>query len=989
MYLLNQSPQVNRVFLGLQQPPLVSAAQRLVESYRAKDEFGRERLNLSNCLIVLPSRRAMNRLMQLLATIAQGNGLAFSPPIMTTIGGFPEYLYTPAKSLATDLAQQIAWSKALEQTPLEEIQCLTGREEVEDLKDWQPLAKLLSRLHTRLASDIWSFRSVAREVKSVPNFLEPELKRWEALLEIQNRYYKTLGEADLWDRQAARNYIAAGAREDVDEIRCESDKDIVLVAAADINRSIAGMLAQLESQITVMIAADEKHADRFNTFGNLVTEKWLDCEIEIPDENILIVDGPSDQAAAATHFITHLPNEFSTDEVTIGIPDDAIVPQLQRSLSAYGIEHRSLAGKSLRETPPVQLMIACREYLSEEDFESFADLVRHPDLFQWLVVQVEDDEWLAWLDEIQNAKLPNLINIDSKFPFRDPKKIAKQFEKGDSSSEKRAAVNAQKAKTLNLIHERIAALLLPLTKESQPIANWAAPWSNLLIEIYGDRELDQDVLEDSQTLKSCQAIHTALGNQIQVPAAFGTMCGAVQALDWALEAASDNRIVDPPKLEAVEFAGWLDLLLDDAPVMVVTGFNDQNVPSSEIGHQFLPNKLCETLGILDNNRRFARDAYALTVLSSVREHYLLLVGRHDAKKLPLKPSRLLFTEDKSISARRANAFFSYEGKPDSSFWLHEKSLAKPTQQFRVPRPVCENPPDELTVTRFKEYLKCPYRFYLNCILKMRTASDDWREMSGGTFGDLAHDVLESFANSDAVDSTSQQKIFKFLTTQLDDSVKKLFPGSRLPAMKIQIEQLRLRLEKFSYAQAVHRASGWKIVSTEELLIHELDVDGIKFKIRGKIDRVDQHEETGQVAVWDYKTSDKGAKPQQAHFVSKKWVDLQLPLYRHLVKEVSVVADADLSNAKMGYILLPKKLDDVGFHEAGWSPAMLHTADEAAFNAIRKIRDGVFWPPTEKPPMFSEDLAGILQDNVFERDDSIYEPVVPQFASPSDDPWGAP
>ena len=73
----------------------------------------------------------------------------------------------------------------------------------------------------------------------------------------------------------------------------------------------------------------------------------------------------------------------------------------------------------------------------------------------------------------------------------------------------------------------------------------------------------------------------------------------------------------------------VDLALDDAPVLVVTGMNDENVPTSEIGHQFLPNELCKKLEILDNDRRFARDCYSLLVITSVREHYHLIAGRRD------------------------------------------------------------------------------------------------------------------------------------------------------------------------------------------------------------------------------------------------------------------------------------------------------------------------------------------------------------------------
>jgi len=425
-------------------------------------------------------------------------------------------------------------------------------------------------------------------------------------------------------------------------------------------------------------------------------------------------------------------------------------------------------------------------------------------------------------------------------------------------------------------------------------------------------------------------------------------------------------------IDAIEFSGWLDLPLDDAPVMPIVCMNDQYVPSSEFGHQFLPNKLCEQLGILDNERRFARDVYALTVITSVREDYVLISGRTNAAKDPLKPSRLLFTQQPETSAQRAFSFFSFEGQEDNSFWLREKSLAEEVtaQQFSIPRPHIAETIDSLRVTQFKDYLKCPYRFYLQHVLRLSDMADDWTEMSGGTFGDLAHDVLQAFAESDDRDSAEEDEIYAWLDAQLDREVALRFPGSQLPAVRIQIAQLRKRLEKFSELQALHRQDGWKIVSCEELLYHELLVDNKPFTIRGKIDRVDQHEITGQVAVWDYKTSDAGKDPKAAHMKGKKWIDLQLPLYRHLVKEVDVIKDANLDNITLGYILLSKSTEDIAFAKAPWESSMLKFADEETFRCIRQIRKGVFGPPKYPTPEFAETFSAICQDNVFERDEII-------------------
>ena len=968
------SSTIERIFLSLTRPPLRTAADIIISRYR-KSSLGETIVDLSNTLVVLPTLRSNRRLLQLLIEEAKNQDVVFTPPQIITIGDLPEYLYTAEKSLASDLAQQIAWAKALDQSSPEVIEDLTGisadeSQESDDsqLKDWQPLAQLMVRLHTRLASDIWSFRSVAREVKKLKNFLAQESKRWDALEQIQKLYYEILGSVDLWDRQAARSFAAKG--HSLNQQRCHTDRDILLIGVADLNRSLSGMLAQVSEKVTCMIAADESMAHQFDEIGSLIAKQWTDAKIPIKDENILIVDKPVDQAQAVVHYLSHLlaGDKLATDQVTVGIPDPKVIPQLERGLNSASLPHRSLAGRSLDETAPVKLMIACRDYLRLQDYASFASLIRHPDIFDWISKEIETDSFLADFDEYQNAHLPDKIRINDSHPFGDPKVIETIFDAKDPNSQRRAIASAQQAGRLNDIHGLITPLLKPLSTGVRQLGEWGGFWRTILITVYGDRKLSKSNNGDRQTIAACKAISDALGNQHEVPVGFDIVTTSAQALQWALDAASEQRVLSNPQPDAIELAGWLDLVLDDAEVLVVTGMNDENVPTSEVGHQFLPNALCEELGILDNNRRYARDCYALTVMTAVRINYLLIVGRNDQSGEPKKPSRLLFADSADNAALRARAFFTFTSDDETALWLGDAKSLKTQQELEIPYPICDEIPTRLSVTKFKEYLKCPYRFYLNIVMRLRPATDDWRELTGGTFGDLAHNVLEAFAESEHKESTNAETIFKFLSAELDVQANQIFIGSNLPAVKLQIEQLRARLEVFAQRQAEHRKSGWQIVSTEELLAHDLEVDGEIFTITGKIDRVDRHEETRQVAIWDYKTSDKGDGPNKAHIKAKKWKDLQLPLYRHLVKEVDVVKNDNLDTIKLGYVLLSRDLDDIRFEEADFEQDMLREADELVFDCIRKIRKGIFWPPTDPPPEFSEDLAAICQDEAFEKYD---------------------
>lgn len=937
-----------RVFLGFSQPPIVSAAELLCREYRKERD-----LDLGNCLIVLPTKRAVNRLLQLLVDQAEANSLALIPPELVTGGDFPEYLYPVEKKLATDLCQQVAWSKALAETPAEEMQHLFPGPPKSDLEQWQPYAKLVSDLHRRLGNDVWSFSSVVREVQVVDkNFRE--LDRWMTLKSIQKRYYQFLTDVDLWDKQAARNVA-------VKKNLCATDKQIIMLGAADLNRATKLMLDQVRDNTRILVAAPRNLSNRFDEFGGLITETWLNRTIEFPCENLRIVDRAEDQAFATAHYLSGLGDQFSADQITVGIPDSEVQPQIERSLKAIGVQHRDLKGQPIKDTPPVKLMIAMMEFADEQSFGSFAALVRHPDMFGWISRRVDSKDWLAKIDEFQSQGLFDRIEIGSTDPFGVPAKITA----GKQEVPRHVARRARSVKQLNEVFDLVSGLFESVAGDLRTISEWTQPWSDILDEIYGNRILDKNDFADLQTIEACRELYKALRDMREVPTEWQTDTTSAKALQMAIDAASDWNVISPPIVDAVELSGWLDLPLDDASVVVVTGMNDEHVPASENGHLFLPNKLCTTLGIVDNDRRYARDAYAMTVINSVRNHVLLIAGRRDLQGEPKKPSRLLFADSSEIMASRANAFFAYDGKSDARFWLDDPHVAPIKQQFVIPQPVEMEPLSELSVTSFREFIKCPYRFYLGRVLRLESAVDDWQEMDARSFGNLAHEVLEAFGVSEVRDSTSEKEIAKFLNECLDTKVQQMYQGSRLPAVRIQVEQLRLRLEQFAGLQAAKAQEGWQIISVEENNKHPMIVDGQEFRISGTIDRVDIHQETGQVAIWDYKTSDVGDSPRAVHLDRNGWKDVQLPLYRHLAKEIKQLSGYDLTEVQLGFVLLPRKIEDVRFEALECSTQELVQADDQVKDIIRRIRGNQYWPPNPKPPKYSEAFAGICQDNVFE------------------------
>lgn len=930
-----------RVDLNWNAPVLRAATSWLVDEYQSKG-----RLDLGEFIVVLPTARSRRRILQMLVEVAESKSLLLTPPNLTTMGRLPEYLYQQEKPLASELTRRVAWIEAIKRSNQDRVDAIFPRIRSGEIRDYMAAATILQRLHTRLASDIFSFRSVEREIDKLSEF--PETERWITLAEIQSNYYRILEEVDLWDQQAARSVA-------VRKVQCRTDKQIILIGVADLNRSMRGMLEQVAEKVTSVVFCDPNHADRFDSLGGIVTAKWLHQELNLDNDRFLVVDGPADQGFAVANFLSNLPAGFHADQITVGAPDASIIPQIERSLRSVDLEPRNLIGIQFEQSAAIRLLVTIREFLRRADFASYAEMVRHPDMYHWINRTTgKDGRWLALLDQHQKNRLPGRVELGRKGQFPPSKGTDG---KGHEPH-------------LAQVFEAVDGLLKPVAAGTKSLQKWADPWIKIILEVYGDRELNQKTLHDRLLVKSCEAINQAFTDHQEMPEEWEIQLTAGEALDLAIQASSLRAITDEPSHHAIEIAGWLDLRLDDAEVMVVTSFNDQFVPAVENAGMFLPNSLCRDLGIEDNDRRYARDTYFLGMINAARKHLLLVAGRKQSNGDPLVPSRLMMATDPGNVALRAKAFFSHPGSEDRKFWLGNPEKLPTHQQFGIPNPAKFDELDEIkqtSVTRFKQYLQCPYRYYLNRIAKLEIVVDNAREMDGGTFGTLAHDVLYDFAMEDAVkDSTSSAEIAEYLGGRLDHHVDAHFEKTRLPAASVQIEQLRVRLQLFAELQARHREAGWKILYAEQEVFHDLMVDDRPFTINGIIDRVDRHEETGQIFVWDYKTSDAGDEPEWTHWSpSKGWVDLQLPLYRHLVTELEF-HDPDFDNVGMGYILLPRDLKKIKFAPANWKPHQLEQADLKAFEVIRSLRKQVFWPPNPNPPRFSEDYAGICREMVFEK-----------------------
>jgi ATP-dependent helicase/nuclease subunit B len=357
-----------------------------------------------------------------------------------------------------------------------------------------------------------------------------------------------------------------------------------------------------------------------------------------------------------------------------------------------------------------------------------------------------------------------------------------------------------------------------------------------------------------------------------------------------------------------------------------------------------------------------------------------IFGRMGSAEEPLRPSRLLFQCSDADLAERTLQFFK---KPETQVEPLPWQLA-----WRLrPRPLAEDAPifGKLSVTQFRDYLTCPFRFYLKHGLKMRAVDVSGTEMDAMSFGSLVHHVLEKFATeSPAAKSTDVHVVRSELHRLLEAKLHATF-GQRLtvPVM-IQCESARQRLSWWAEIEAEERTKGWQIEAAETRISPEGNPWQIgPMIISGIVDRVERHPQLG-IRLIDFKTYSPSAahkgerKAVEDYHLTKlkrsedpalllpwsltttsqgeaaRWSDLQLPLY-HLAMQQRY------PNEKIhtAYATLGKTKGDVGID--AWTDlegAQLESAQACAVGIINAIRSRHFWPPVEKVP-FEDDLDSLF------------------------------
>ena len=948
--------------------PWTQPLPRQAAAWLAQGWSGGAPLDLRTLLVVVPTRQSGRRLREALAAHAAVHGQAVWPPRVV----LPEDLLrlgAPAAGVATRLESLLAWIDVLRTVDLAEFREVFPVDPPARNFAWaQRLAGQLLHVQATLAEAGLRLADVpARAAAKAGDF--PEAARWAQLAELERRGDAVLAARGWRDAQAAKIAFATAPT------LPDGIARIVVLATPDPLPLAVQVLAAhariLPVEILVAGPADEDAALLFDEWGRPRTEVWSRRSLTWPDfeERVHLCPDPAAQAERVVALAGGYGQPAGA--LAVGVADPAVLPSLDHGLLRAGFAPFDPEGTPRRCGALHALLTALADFAREPAFDTVAALARCPDVLAWLQAELGDGfspaSFLAALDELHTGHLP---------PTLEAARDHAAAPAGGAQSGRAPLPHA-----LDLLGE----LRTLLTTGTFP-ANAAAA----LTRLFASRTFDLAQPAGRGLADDAGAWRDVLAAVARAAAQFA---GARENEWWelALDLFGESTRFDDKPAGAVELLGWLELLWEDAPHLVVAGCNDGRVPEAVVGDAFLPESLREKLDLKTNAARFARDAYILAALAAARGgggtnklagpregaaagRLDLLVGKVSAAGDPLRPSRLLLLcDDALLPARVRFLFREIESSHPNLPWRRAWTLR--------PRPP-ERSFESLNVTAFRDYLACPFRFYLKHGLGMEAVDPEKTELDARDFGNLCHAALQTLGEDPALRDCTDEKILReALLDQLEAAVCDRYGRLLTLPLIVQLESARQRLRKAAEVQARERAEGWVIERVEWKFpaVPALMFAGLA--VRGKIDRIDRHEGTGAVRVLDYKTSDQPAAPQDAHCRRPRrdgsddarpawarftigdrelvWTDLQLPLYLHAL-QVERAGGVAPGPVQCGYFNLPKAAGETAV--ALWddySPEWQEAARRCAGGVAAAVAAGEFWPPAERSAREDEDWAGLF------------------------------
>lgn len=690
---------------------------------------------------------------------------------------------------------------------------------------------------------------------------------------------------------------------------------ILLAGITEMPPCLSEALEKHPSQVTCLIAAPDSEAANFSPLG-IPLESWIARDLELP--LVSLATDPANQAEIALLAISD--TSASSDEIALGCADEGASKALADTLTHNGwIAFDPAAAMPLPSLP--RWLTAWHEWLTEPNSRNLAALLCLPESGKLIPGK-------------RPSTLLTINHLRDKNPTSDPQALRRLCQSSHSETGQAIA---------SLLSQRTDFLSM----------DFASAISRHFSHLH---------LSDEESRKTTTAVSDFLSVASPI---FSKISRSHTFWLRILLSELPTPPAQPPANRVIDIQGWLELLYEPGHHLIICGMNETFVPARSGGEPWLSESIRSSLSLTGDSARHARDTYLLHAMLEMRRKKgstHLICAKTSSGNQPLLPSRLLLQVPRTHLVPAVKNLFRNTEPPEANLvWECDWKWQTPTSP----------PRERLGVTSLRDYLACPFRYYLKNLTHMRTPEPERREMNARDFGTITHLVLEHWGKDpEARLITTPATLTLWLHEKLHQIILHQFGENPPLALRIQTASIRQRLAWFAEEQSTVASQGWEIIHTER----KIAIPSGSLIISGMIDRIDRHRHTGQIRVIDYKTGDvKNIETEHrlkitasthipAHISPDTpplhtatdpkgkptpylWKNLQLPLYSlaenlHSHSEIPIPC----------YIHLGKTRPNIRF--STWDTFTHHDIESARTCAdwiTSRIASHTFWPPSEKIP----------------------------------------
>ncbi|NJK92929.1 MAG: hypothetical protein HC904_14570 [Blastochloris sp.] len=614
--------------------------------------------------MIVPTAESGRRLRNTLLRLSPGAGLLL-PRILTPA----QFLHSlnPDSTQSPPLRREerlLIWTQVLLETDLRQMpELFPSLREEQDLAWHRSTASLLLKTQDQLMENGWTMDDMARSLS-----LEFDKERWLCLARLELSYRSTLLQSGRQDPSLAWTRLLQEAQ------LPQSLHHLALLATPDPLPALIRFLDSCRSTVDchVGIHAPETESESFDAWGRPRTEFWNQAPLFMESETAtlhLSLTEPDQARRAASLAAQHQDHRA----VAIALGRDELQSLLESELRARQLQPFHPGGLPSHRFSLWSLLDRLEKLLSRGSFHDLVAWLQHPGSRAWLqqrIPNLQAGSLLQCLDQFQQKRLPQhwheIAPSNGSIAFPHP---------------------AQEQ--LIALKQNLNRLLQSLTQ-----ADWTQALRQFLdqaalIQNPNDLEAHAVVRDWLDAQESFRLDHPELGPALKL---------SFFLEEWARQPLPQERPEQP-----IELGGWLELLWDERPHLILTGFQEGAIPGSVQGDPFLPESLRQKIGLRHNAHRLACDAYQLKALLEQRRRggrVDVLLSKFNAEAEPLLPSRLLLLCPDAELPRRVHSLF-HPPQP-------KEDISAPTQAFHLQPQSRQQTQRRISVTQFGDYLQSPY-----------------------------------------------------------------------------------------------------------------------------------------------------------------------------------------------------------------------------------------------------------------------------------------